>query len=749
MAFGLRIEGLNARNIWLDEGYSQWAARQPIDKMVKWTAHDVHPPLYYVALHDWWRVVSEGEFVLRFLSALFGTLGVALTYGLAKELGGYRAGLLAALTYTLARFTIAQAQEMRMHMLASILVTGGLWAALCFWRTASGRAWFVYVVMMAGGLYTFYLSGVALAITNLVFPVIWWRSGHRRRMLLHWLAAQLVVIGAFWPWLAYTLPRTYGGGTEESFSALFGVKYYLVTLTVGVNLDPEQYLFPTLIALALLAWGTIVIGRATRTIGQTGGRWVLVLGVLLPVPVVFALALPIHPDFARPLTPRYFLPLASCFYALEGWALVALARRRRWWVYVTGGVMITLALVGLATLYPGRMRTDDYLSLAHTLETHYHPSDRVLLHTDRNWPIFSAHYPGDLTGVPFRMGFDAASVDHLLAPLWQSADAIWLITVPDAQRADPTQAVASWLDARATARATWEFGENRLTLYARAPARARSLTDLAPDFAPPSRLRQSLSTGQTLLGVWQPLDRYRTGDTIHLVLYWDQPPQDPLTLDIVGTDHQTLSFDPPTPSSQAVTAQNLAIHLPPSLIGGDYRLRLQIGTNDSLELGDFTLVPSHLPTIVADTSEIKTLVGLRFGESIELVGYDLESPTERRPGDSIRITLYWRADAPIANRYKVSVYLLGQEFNPENGTPLWGQEDNEPANWRAPTTLWHPGDIIADEHRFMISAIAPAGDYALGVLLYGLADGARLPITDAADAPVGDMVTLETIRVGP
>jgi hypothetical protein len=48
LAFGLRLWGLADHNIWWDEGLAAWAARLPVERILDWTAHDVHPPLYFL-----------------------------------------------------------------------------------------------------------------------------------------------------------------------------------------------------------------------------------------------------------------------------------------------------------------------------------------------------------------------------------------------------------------------------------------------------------------------------------------------------------------------------------------------------------------------------------------------------------------------------------------------------------------------------------------------------------------------------
>lgn len=84
---------------------------------------------------------EDGEFVLRFPSVMVSTLGVAAVYGFGRDLAEKKAGLLVALLFTLSRFVITWAQEIRMYALATTLSVGALWAAVRLWRGDGWRIW--------------------------------------------------------------------------------------------------------------------------------------------------------------------------------------------------------------------------------------------------------------------------------------------------------------------------------------------------------------------------------------------------------------------------------------------------------------------------------------------------------------------------------------------------------------------------------------------------------------------------------
>src|SRR5574341_1284717 len=205
-AFGLRVKNLEERNIWWDEGYSNWLIRHPFLELLDITAHDVHPPLYYLVLRIEWLITGDGEFVLRYPSVLLGLLTVACIYGVGKALGGERVGVLGMALLSLSRLGIRMSQEIRMHMLAALLVTVGLWAVILIWRNLfrqqklPTRPTIIYAGCAIGALYTFYPTIALPLAVNLAFIVSWWYSGRRWRLLGYWMGLHLIMVGLFLPW---------------------------------------------------------------------------------------------------------------------------------------------------------------------------------------------------------------------------------------------------------------------------------------------------------------------------------------------------------------------------------------------------------------------------------------------------------------------------------------------------------------------------------------------------------------------
>jgi mannosyltransferase len=141
---------------------------------------------------------------------------------------------------------------------------------------------------------------------------------------------------------------------------------------------------------------------------------------------------------------------------------------------------------------------------------------------------------------------------------------------------------------------------------------------------------------------------------------------------------------------------------------------------------------------VAPLPEIPAVaLDARFGERIRLRGYTLAGDWFA-PGDVMPVTVFWEAQAPVTERYKVTVQLL------DDAGKLVAQHDAEPGDGLMPTTMWDPDQILADRYGVPLPGDLPPGRYALIVGLYHVATGERLPV-----ATGGDHVVLCDVDIRP
>lgn len=135
LAAALRLPGLSARSLWLDESYSAWFAALSLHEL--WTEaplYETHPPLYYTLLKGWITLFGDSEAAIRSLSLGAG-LATVLLAGLAGRIlrlgvAGDKAALLGALMLAINPAGIVYAQEARPYALQMLAASGTILSAL-------------------------------------------------------------------------------------------------------------------------------------------------------------------------------------------------------------------------------------------------------------------------------------------------------------------------------------------------------------------------------------------------------------------------------------------------------------------------------------------------------------------------------------------------------------------------------------------------------------------------------------------
>jgi hypothetical protein len=106
---------------WIDEGISVGIASHGLGQIPSALHQDGSPPLYYVLLHEWIRLVGTGEAATRSLSLLFAVAAVPVAWWAGSAVFDRRAGALAAAGAALCPFLTYYAQETRMYSLVAVL----------------------------------------------------------------------------------------------------------------------------------------------------------------------------------------------------------------------------------------------------------------------------------------------------------------------------------------------------------------------------------------------------------------------------------------------------------------------------------------------------------------------------------------------------------------------------------------------------------------------------------------------------
>jgi mannosyltransferase len=416
----LRFHRLGAESLWLDEAVSLEISQEPLAGIVHDATDDVHPPLYYFALHYWMLPFGHSEPALRSLSALLGVLVIGAVYRLGTRLFDPVTGLVAAFLVALSTLHVSLAQEARMYTLLALLSVLSMESFARLAEPHAIRRWGVaqYVAATTATLYThnygwfiltaqgLYLAGLAIASRD-TYLQVWRRT----------LFAQAAVVLLYLPWLERLfeqLLRVHQGFWIPPESALSLVKTFV---QYAGSLELAWALLP----LALLP---VVLSHERR---QTG---LLVVWIASLVLLPFLISRVSSPIFL----PKYTIAGSVAVLVLAARGVTMLPTKVLPFAAVVA--VAGLAFAPLASYY-GTLHKERWRDLVAGVDSRAQSGDLVLCNPAYLQTPFDYYTKRpDLVEVPFlevRDGLTTRSIRTLVRVAAAGHDRVWLV----ATTADP------------------------------------------------------------------------------------------------------------------------------------------------------------------------------------------------------------------------------------------------------------------------------------------------------------------------
>jgi hypothetical protein len=392
LAFLIRLIRIDTRGLQYDDVFSIFLSARSLPEIVRGTAADTMPPLYYFLLHGW-MALGQADWYLRLLSVLLSVLAVALLYHwVLAALGDWRAALAAGLLMAISPFQYYHAQDVRGYALLLCFQLGYLLAFTHIWRGAqtggksSRAAWTAFILCALGAMYTHNAAVLALALPDLYLLL-----RRRWRLLLRVILAQGAAGVLMLPWLVL-LPQQIAK-VQRAWSlwppGVVDVLQVPVVWSAGLPLPGWTLYAGALLGIEILALLALEVwnGRRDEQV------WMLGLPVLaLPV-AFFAVSHLVRPVFV----PRGFILAATAYLGLAGWAI------SRGWQRGTGklllGGFVLAALIGLpAQAGFASFPRSPFESAGAALSAEVQP-DEIVLHDNKLSYFPVRYYQPDLAQV--------------------------------------------------------------------------------------------------------------------------------------------------------------------------------------------------------------------------------------------------------------------------------------------------------------------------------------------------------------
>lgn len=200
----LALPNLLHSSAYFDEGYSAYLAKQNIWTMASYTALDVHPPLYYAALHYWQLLFGDNVATLRLLSVVFGWFAIIFGFLIVRRGFGYRAAWFATFLMALTPLFIRYGSAMRMYTMALAIGLGATYVLMIALSSKKRWPWVIYAILVAAGMWTNYFTALVWA-SHMAWILYEYR--HQRKIVRSWGIAIMGSAILYLPWLPAFLYR--------------------------------------------------------------------------------------------------------------------------------------------------------------------------------------------------------------------------------------------------------------------------------------------------------------------------------------------------------------------------------------------------------------------------------------------------------------------------------------------------------------------------------------------------------------
>jgi hypothetical protein len=324
LAAALRLFGLTAVDVWVDEANAILTAQQPASVVLDMLASDSSPPLYYFLLKSWMAVFGDSPTAVRLPSTIFSLLLVAAVYAIGRREVSRRAGLWAAFLVAIAPTQVFYSQQARMYSLLTLLALTAWWFLVQYLRGGRARDFWLSMVATAAALYTHNFA----VYVPLVHAVLVIGAGQLFRRFGMWVVAVAFLALAVAPWVPTLLLQL-----ENSDHYAWYVERWEREGYLGAAIDSlrswapagsmvmyaraktiEWHGGPTLVATGFAVWGAVLLARR-RAVAAPPGPWWLIAACVTPMLAALGLSSVVTPHYVPGRVDQMMLP---CFALLAG-----------------------------------------------------------------------------------------------------------------------------------------------------------------------------------------------------------------------------------------------------------------------------------------------------------------------------------------------------------------------------------------------------------------------------------------------
>ena len=304
------------QSIWFDESYSSYITRFDYPTMLRFTAADVHPPLYYIVLKTWAHFFGHTDFAMRALSAVLGAAAIVFAFLWLKYKYGASVAILGSLMMAISPVFVRYGQEMRMYTMVIFLVFAATYFLQLAVDNGARKWWVIYAILIAAGMYTHYFAAFAWIAHVVYLFKIYGKKFFQKKIILTYAASIVMYLPWIPSFIAQTSTVQSGFWISKANAASF-MDYWTEALLYDKAANVQNWLLVLLIIVAI----------AIITLAIRYRKYLSMLFCLTMVPLAVLLLLSM-PPLESMFISRYIVYAMVALSVLEALLIVLFAREK-------------------------------------------------------------------------------------------------------------------------------------------------------------------------------------------------------------------------------------------------------------------------------------------------------------------------------------------------------------------------------------------------------------------------------------
>ncbi len=295
-------------SLWADEAYTMYLLKMNFGDIVKATAMDVHPPLYYFIAKLFTIILGYSVTIVKLASIMPVVLTMLFVKNKAKKIFKENANLITVMFILLIGLSpraISMSVELRMYTWAMFFVTcSGIYAYELYKNPQNRKVLVLFILSGLAASYTHYYAALTECIIYL-FLIINLLVSSRKNWKTCLIFSGVTIIG-YLPWLPTFI---------KQFTRVRG-EWWLTTFNSESILSALKYLFNgDFVNIYLILVATLFVGVITsiKSKKEDNDIWFAVTAILsfiLTVAIGCIVSKLIRPVFVE----RYMYPAAGLFF---------------------------------------------------------------------------------------------------------------------------------------------------------------------------------------------------------------------------------------------------------------------------------------------------------------------------------------------------------------------------------------------------------------------------------------------------